>query len=132
MDAVGIVDAIIKTALLAADAVIKLFDEIKDVKAAEQQFTKSTVDKLAQMYPGKNIMMVHSAHDANFVNSAQTHVELKLVLSFTQGYDVYVFDSGTFTLKGDRGFENWCFIGNYNWDSVHNGNFVSFSKIPSK
>ena len=32
---------------------------------------------------------------------------------FTQGYEIWVFDSGTFSLAGDGGYENWAMGGCY-------------------
>lgn len=44
-----------------------------------------------------------------------SHFELGTVLSFTKGYEIWVFDYGTFSLAGDGGYENWaiggCFSG---------------------
>ena len=32
-------------------------------------------------------------------------------MGFTKGYEIYVFDSGTFWLAGDGGYENWAYAG---------------------
>ena len=43
------------------------------------------------------------------------HQELDIGLGFTKGYEIWVFDSGTFSLAGDGGYVNWaiggCFSG---------------------
>lgn len=48
------------------------------------------------------------------MNGYHQHVELPLTDSLgTMGYEVWVFESGTFELVGDGGYENWCFNGDY-------------------
>lgn len=57
------------------------------------------------------------------------HVEVPLdTVPRTQGYECYLFTSGTFELQGDGGFENWAFDGNYTRDPS-NGNIVNFQEF---
>jgi hypothetical protein len=96
----------------------------------ESAFTQSMVAQLTRQYPDKNIIIYHD-QDSQFngVNSVHIHVECSLdFFSWTQGYEVQVFDSGTFTLVGDGGYLNWCFGGNYE----RNGNTVTFNPIAGK
>lgn len=54
------------------------------------------------------------------------HVELDLTDSLgTMGYEIWVFDYGTFELVGDGGYENWAISGNF----VRDGNYVTFNSI---
>jgi hypothetical protein len=95
--------------------------------ATESAFTQSMVAQLSRQYPDKNVIIYHD-QDSQFngVNAVHQHVECDLsFFSTTQGYEVEVFDSGTFTLVGDGGYLNWCFGGNYD----RNGNSVTFNPI---
>ena len=44
----------------------------------------------------------------------------------TQGYEIYIFDSGEFFREGDGGFTNWCFGGNFKRVPGHEENVVFF------
>ena len=44
----------------------------------------------------------------------------------TQGYEIYLFDSGEFFREGDGGFANWCFGGNFKRVPGHENNVVFF------
>ena len=93
---------------------------------AEIQFTQNMCDQLRATFPSKNIMIVHSNYSANLVNAQKAHVECPVTWPRTQGYTCIGFDSGIFQLKGDGGFENWCYNGNY----TNNGNgSVTFHHI---
>jgi hypothetical protein len=97
----------------------------------ESAFTQSMVAKLTRQYP--DIIIYHDQdsqfNGVNGINSVHIHVECSLdFFSWTQGYEVQVFDSGTFTAVGDGGYLNWCFGGNYE----RNGNTVTFNSIVSK
>jgi hypothetical protein len=98
--------------------------------AVESAFTQQMVRELRSKYPNKNVLIYHDQKSKfNGVNVAHQHVECSLdFFTTTQGYEVDVFDSGTFTLVGDGGYINWCFDGNY----VHDGNSVTFNPITSK
>ncbi|MCJ1438130.1 hypothetical protein MMC27_007517 [Xylographa pallens] len=93
---------------------------------AEAQFTQNMCDQLRAAFPSKNIMIVHPSYTANFVNAQQAHVECPITWPRTQGYTCIGFDSGSFQLQGDGGFENYCYNGNY----TNNGNgSVTFHPI---
>lgn len=76
------------------------------------------VTSLRNTYPNKNVIVYHDQDSqTNFVNGVHSHQELNLPDGpETQGYEIYVFDSGTFTLAGDGGYLNWCFAGDYDRD----------------
>jgi hypothetical protein len=125
-DAITIVSVVqgIYAGLKAAFAGINFVGN--EIHNEEIAFTQQFVGRLSAKFPNKNIMVVHPAHTANFVNSTTGFVELPLVhrVQFqggdgvpTQGYNWYVFDSGTFKLEGDGGFENYCYTGNYQKNS---------------
>ena len=54
---------------------------------------------------------VASASDAVHVHQELDLGKLLGFIDLTQGYEIWVFDSGTFSLAGDGGYENWAFGG---------------------
>ncbi|KIM73707.1 hypothetical protein PILCRDRAFT_15002 [Piloderma croceum F 1598] len=90
-----------------------VFTAIMDIDSAihdqESAFTQQMVSSLGNKYPGKNILIYHNPNSIATLSSdaVHAHYELPLTLSFTQGYEIWVFNSGTFTLIGDGGYENW-------------------------
>ena len=91
-------------------------------------WTQSQLGPLATANPNKNIMIVFPPHDQNFTRSQYSQLLCKTPSGQTLSYDCYVFDAGDFTLKGDGGFLNWAFQGNF----TRNGNKVTFKKPGSK
>jgi len=89
-------------------------------------WTQQQLGVVTAANPHKNVMIVYPAHDASkLVNCATSILECKCPNSgITMTYQCYVFDSGPFTLKGDGGYLNWAFAGNF----VRNKNEVTFSK----
>jgi hypothetical protein len=70
----------------------------------------------ASAVPYKNIIVFHNQDSSwSFSGWAHAHFELELGGPFhnTQGYEIYAFDYGNFTLAGDGGYENWAFAGNF-------------------
>ena len=57
-------------------------------------------------------------------DAVHVHQELDIGLGFTQGYEIWVFDSGTFSRAGDGGFINWAFGGCF----TANGADVTFTQ----
>jgi hypothetical protein len=98
--------------------------------AYEEAYTKAVVSQIRDEYPNMNVMIVHSAHDQNFQGCTHVHYEFQLFGGRTQGYEVYVFHSGTFKLNGDGGFINWCYDGNYTKDS-DDGHQLTFHELRS-
>ncbi|KAK0111746.1 hypothetical protein ONS95_002083 [Cadophora gregata] len=111
-------------------AIIKGVNAINDAEHAKQEkFTQTTVEALRLRYPAYNVLIVHPKHSRNLVNEHHDHKELPITPPRTVGYEIYVFESGTFTLEGDGGFINWCFSGRYTREGA---NRVHFSKVPSQ
>jgi hypothetical protein len=122
--------------LLAAIAVVaglfsagfaNLFHE----HSRESAYTQSTIYQQFSATPYKNVIVYHDQGSTwNFNNWIHMHYELPLGFAGkTQGYEIYVFDSGNFTLAGDGGWINWAFIGNWIRDPP-DSNFVTFNQIP--
>ena len=102
-----------------------IFNFDSDAHAAESNFTQQTIISLMNQYPDKNQLIFHNQDStyslgtfclicyrpflAEFfsVNGTHVHHELDLGLGFTQGYEIWVFDYGNFSLAGDGGSENW-------------------------
>ncbi len=98
----------------------------------EENYTQALVVALRKMDPDKNVIVCHVNHAQNFVNATHAHYELPLFgFNRTQGYDIYVFDSGFFSRQGDGGFNNWCFAGNFKRGEGRFESNVTFSPIHS-
>lgn len=103
-----------------------VFDWVQDINnaqhEAESAFTQNTIDQLLAYYPGKNAIIFHDQDSTtDFVNGVHQHYELDLPSSpGTQGYEIFVLDSGTFTRAGDGGYLNWCFGGSYDYPPLSN------------
>jgi hypothetical protein len=93
----------------------------------EEAYTQALVAELISENPGRNVLMYHNK-DSQF-NSGnivyRDYVECDIHFHMTQGYEVYVFDTGTFNLAGDGGYINWAFMGNFE----RQGHFVQFNQI---
>ena len=95
-------------------------------KEMEPRFTQKVVDDLVKKNPGKNVIIYHAqCSKTNFKNSQHQHVEVNLATAGTKGYEVHVFESGTFDLCGDGGYRNWAFTGCV---TKRDGGHVEFSK----
>ncbi|KAJ9612273.1 hypothetical protein H2200_003870 [Cladophialophora chaetospira] len=119
------------TILRIIDTVIELIKDIEELAnqhAVESNFTQTTVDKLRDHYPTMNVMVFHNQDSyTDFNGGNHTHYELDIgsilgIIHRTQGYEIWVFDSGDFELAGDGGYVNWCFDGDYD----RKGNDVTF------
>lgn len=94
--------------------------------ADESAWTQAQVIDLQNRYPDSNVLIFHDQNsvfhpDVGF----HSHYELDLEGYFgtrTQGYEVWVFNSGTFTHAGDGGYINWAFSGSFD----RNDNQVTF------
>jgi hypothetical protein len=96
----------------------EVFDQVKhctEEHKVEREFTQYVVQNISKTAPSWNVMMYHDEDSAvDFHNYTHRFTELALhCFGKTQGYDVYVFESGTFTLAGDGGYENWAFYGSF-------------------
>lgn len=105
-----------KTVIEGIEDLINLIDG--DVHEAEGKFTTGTVDYLRDQYPTMNVLVYHN-QDCGYdlFDATHTHVEMDIGLGFTQGYEVWVFDHGTFELVGDGGYENWAIGGDFDGPS---------------
>lgn len=73
--------------------------------------THSLLDEYGRTFPGKNIIAVKSFNDMTFSGvSGLEH------LATVNGVDVFSIDKGTVTNKGDGGWQNWGFTGQYDRD----------------
>ncbi len=106
------------TILRIIETVIELIMEIEELAnqhSVESHFTQTTVSKLREHYPTMNVVVFHNQHSVtDFQGGNHTHYELDIgsilgIIHRTQGYEIWVFDSGDFELAGDGGFINWCF-----------------------
>jgi hypothetical protein len=96
------------------DGLIKNINSYReDALAAQRDFTTRTMASLERRYPQKNRLIFHNQDSITRLSpdAVHRHQELDLGLGFTKGYEIWVFDSGTFSLVGDGGFENWGYGG---------------------
>ncbi|ETI24373.1 hypothetical protein G647_03742 [Cladophialophora carrionii CBS 160.54] len=105
--------------ITAAETVIEgiqdLIDLIDgDIEEAEGQFTRGIVSNLRDQYPTMNVLVYHN-QDCGYdlYDATHAHVEFDIALGFTKGYEVWVFDHGTFNLVGDGGYQNWAIGGSF-------------------
>ena len=91
-----------------------IINENKD-KDVRSGWTRATLGKVCDNFPGKNVIIVWSEHDANGLQGCQQGNLMCLCpnQNKTMSYKCYVFDSGDFHLKGDGGYLNWSFAGQY-------------------
>jgi hypothetical protein len=80
-------------------------DDIDDDHRREKLFTTTTRDRLMATWPNMNAMIVHPRHQRQFIDEVHVHWELDIshttlgiTTKRTQGYEAYIFKSGTFTL----------------------------------
>jgi hypothetical protein len=81
------------------------------------KWTKSSIVELHKQFPDKNVFIAHTKYEyRNLQGWDKAHYELDTkCFGRTKGYDIFVFDSGEFELKGDGGWANWAFVGNRDW-----------------
>jgi hypothetical protein len=86
-------------------------------------WTQQTVQQLCEEHPGKNCIVIYTAHDASKLVNLKTYVLVCEVPNngTKMAYGALVFDSGLFVLQGDGGYLNWALMGNFKRD----GNNVS-------
>ncbi|KAK4442013.1 hypothetical protein QBC34DRAFT_456793 [Podospora aff. communis PSN243] len=97
-----------------------------DQHERQEKFVLGTVEKLRNEYPSMNVIVYHNQGSRyTFYNAYHYHQEVPIALSFTKGYEIWVFSHGTFERAGDGGYINWGFSGRYS----QNGNRVEFYQI---
>jgi hypothetical protein len=65
-----------------------------------------------------NVLVYHNQDSGYDLHSAtHAHVEFDIIFGFSQGYEVWVFDYGTFELAGDGGYQNWAIGGSFSGPS---------------
>lgn len=75
--------------------------------------------------PGKNVMIIqHETYDGP-VNLTGVTKDYDISIA-NNGFDVFVFDSGSFTNGGDMGYENWAWSGT-NWTRSEDKRTVTFN-----
>ena len=99
----------------------ELIDKAKQ-DGKRSDFTQMTVNSLMADNEGFNVMICCTECDPQLDN-VKLHLEDQEYGFAT--YQVWVFESGTFDLKGDGGLINWCFGGSFDRDGKH----VEFHKM---
>ncbi|KAI0441460.1 hypothetical protein F4803DRAFT_414448 [Xylaria telfairii] len=124
---------VITTLIDIAEVMIQVVSQVmSNVEETEINFVESTLDQMASKFPQYNIMMYHDQSSTyNLKNNHHKHVEVNLIEFFdtTKGYEIFVFDTGTFNLAGDGGNRNWGWRGCY-YQEQENPHIVHFDVKP--
>ncbi|KAK0731032.1 hypothetical protein B0H67DRAFT_548862 [Lasiosphaeris hirsuta] len=112
--------------VVAGIIVTNIYDLVKgildDNAEREIEFVKSAVADLRAEYSDWNVLIYHNQKSSySLYNMAYYHYELDLGID-TKGYEIFIFEKGTFHLVGDGGYQNWGFGGC--WDK--SGSHVDF------
>ena len=91
-------------------------------------FVSTAVLNLMRFYPFSNVMVIHPAHRMSLLEMVHKHVELDKGFG-TEGYDIYLFRSGTFHIEDGAG--NWDYGGSFSPQQV-GARDLTFYEIPRK
>lgn len=115
VDTAAIINAV-QSVVTAIENVIDLVEG--DIQDAESKYTTGIVSTLREQYPTMNVLVYHDQDSGyNLYGATHAHVEMDIFAGFSQGYEVWVFDYGTFELAGDGGYSNWAIGGNFDGPS---------------
>lgn len=92
-----------------ADVGNAIANAIEDVENADEN-VKALVSRLAQENPACNVMVIQQETYDGPEGISGVKSESTVVFG-TNTFDVWVFDSGTFTNTGDMGYDNWGWSG---------------------
>jgi len=115
------------------DGIVLIVNAIKGAIEKDKQrrndWTPRFIAQFSAKYPKQNAIMCHTKHDVHWEGIegkdwGKTTAKFKPKLGLPVKYDVYWGGAGTFTNKGDGGYLNWAFTGNFKRD----GNKVQFYK----
>lgn len=96
-----------------ADAGNAIANTIEDVENADEN-VKALVGMLAEANPACNVMVIQQeTYDEPEGITGVKEQERPTVVFGTNTFDVWVFDSGTFTNDGDMGWDNWGWSGTW-------------------
>ncbi|MGB3634727.1 MAG: S1 family peptidase [Rubrobacteraceae bacterium] len=115
---------------IAADAIDNFIDGVDESKNSGE-VAKGVVEELKKQYPEHNVMLIQQeTYDRDKAEETLEGVvfgpEDKSIQIADNAWDVWVFESGTFTNTGDLGYENWAFSGNFERTPDDSGNTVKF------
>lgn len=95
-----------------ADAGNAIANTIEDVQNADEN-VEALVGMLAQANPACNVMVIQQETYDGPQGITGVKGEGSTVVFGTNTFDVWVFDSGTFTNTGDMGYDNWGWSGTW-------------------
>ena len=113
-----------------------LFDEL-DSSSSGSELARKLQSGLSDLHPGYNVMLIQQeTYDEDKAKETLEGVVFKSTAGILPGpfspavntWDVWVFESGTFTNEGDLGYDNWVFSGNFE-RSGEDGETVTFEPI---
>ncbi|TPX09859.1 uncharacterized protein E0L32_008881 [Thyridium curvatum] len=92
------------------DKVVNLIQKLVDNDIKRRQtFTQNVVAR-ARQETGLNVIMSNVGYTFDGTVVSRTSTKYKAKVGSDVSFDVITFESGTFDLKGDGGFQNWAFI----------------------
>jgi hypothetical protein len=93
----------------------RIAQSVAEDKKKRAEFTRQFVEESARKYPGYNVVLIHTRHETTGKH-IHNHVEVDINIGGTIGYEIYYSRKGqpfTLTNKGDGGFLNWAYNGEF-------------------
>jgi hypothetical protein len=98
----GLVLTFVDAAISIGSLIAGAFQNNEAEKQFRNEWTPQAASQLSTDNPGKNIMVVYTDHDASgLVGVEKKALQCDCPTGASLAYVVYIFDEGTFHLKGD-------------------------------
>lgn len=72
-------------------------------------YTQQVVGSAVIQFPGKNIVMANVGYEFTGTPITIQRAVYDAKVGSNVDFDVLIFETGTFTLEGDGGFQNWAY-----------------------
>ncbi|KAK7947933.1 uncharacterized protein PG986_008819 [Apiospora aurea] len=93
---------------VVTDIVHEIFGIIKADDDKKAKWVDETLNRLWAADPGRNVLVYHSQKSRyRLQGTRHEHFELDKFLVGSYGYEIWVFESGSFTLEGGRDATEW-------------------------
>ena len=101
----------------------------KEIEKKWGDEVKRTLHELKKQYPDYNIMIFHTGkqpYEQNLNGVHKTWEREESASGHSTKYTVWIFESGEFKNKGDGGWINWAFCGNFKRGKGDGSGYVQF------